>query len=63
MPEVVFAGGLGFRVEPESAKILAAAEQHLRAQGKTRWTDDELLIAAEAVMPKLGLNRYPATIA
>jgi hypothetical protein len=63
MPDVVFANRLGFRVEPESAKILAAAEAHLRSQGKIKWTDEDLVLACEDVMPKLGLDRYPPTIA
>jgi hypothetical protein len=63
MDTTVVIGGLDYPVDADSAKILAAAEAHLRAQGKTRWTADELVIACEAVMPKLGLDRYPPTIA
>ena len=44
-------------IDEDSAKIAAAAEAHLRKQGKTEWTADEYVAACEAVLPTLGISR------
>lgn len=50
-------GGVETPIDEDSAKITAAAENHLRKQGKTTWTDEEFAVACEAVIPTLGISR------